>query len=91
MLVGVAADRLPPWTRAQPTRVLGWIVAVGLLAYGGVLTTVGLLVEVSVVKAAHDADEHALAWHTYFWDPWFTLWGGASTFAMWRSRPQLGS
>ena len=24
----------------------------------------------------------------YFWDPWFVLWGGAFTVAMWRSRPQ---
>ncbi len=69
-------------------RVLGWIVAIGLTVYGGVLTVVGLLVEAGVIKAADDADEHAIAWHAFFWDPWFALWGGAFTVAMWRSRTQ---
>ncbi len=69
-------------------RVLGWIVAIGLTVYGGVLTVVGLLVEADVINAADDADEHAIAWHAFFWDPWFALWGGAFTVAMWRSRPQ---
>jgi hypothetical protein len=41
-----------------------------------------------VVDAADDADKRALAWHAYFWDPWFALWGGAFVVAMWRSRPQ---
>ena len=39
VLVGVGARRLPAWTRAQPMRVLGWIVAIGLTVYGGVLTS----------------------------------------------------
>ena len=69
-------------------RVLGWIVAVGLTAYGGVLTVVGLLVKADVINAADDADEHAIAWHAFFWDPWFALWGGAFTVAIWRSRTQ---
>ena len=88
VLVGVGARQLPAWTRAQPMRVLGWIVAIGLTVYGGVLTVVGLLVEADVINAADDADEHAIAWHAFFWDPWFALWGGAFTVAMWRSRPQ---
>ena len=69
-------------------RVLGWVVAIGLTAYGSVLTVVGLLVEADVIDAADDADERAIAWHAFFWDPWFALWGGAFTVAMWRSRPQ---
>ena len=88
VLVGVGARRLPPWTRAEPMRVLGWIVAIGLTAYGGVLTVVGLLVEAGVIDAADDADERAIAWHAFFWDPWFVMWGVAFTVAMWRSRPQ---
>ena len=88
VLVGVGARRLPAWTRAQPIRVLGWSVAIGLTAYGGVLTVVGLLVEAGVIDAADDADERAIAWHAFFWDPWFALWGGAFTVTMWRSRPQ---
>ena len=77
VLVGVWARRLPAWTRAQPMRVLGWVVAIGLTAYGSVLTVVGLLVEADVIDAADDADERAIAWHAFFWDPWFALWGGA--------------
>ena len=88
VLVGVGARQLPAWTRAQPMRLLGWIVAIGLTVYGGVLTVVGLLVEADVINAADDADQHAIAWHAFFWDPWFALWGGAFTVAMWRSRPQ---
>ena len=88
VLVGVGAGRLPAWTRAQPMRALGWIVAIGLTAYGSVLTVAGLLIEAGVIDAADDTDEHAIAWHAYVWDPWFVLWGGAFTVAMWRSRPQ---
>jgi hypothetical protein len=47
--------------------------------------TAGVLVDVGVIAAA--ADRGAIAWHAYFWDPWFALWGIASTIAMWRSRP----
>jgi hypothetical protein len=79
---------LPAWARARWLRKLGWAAAVGLTAYGGLLTFVGLLVETGVLDPAADADEHALAWHTYFWDPWFALWGLAFAVAMWRSRPR---
>ncbi len=88
VLVGVGAGWLPAWTRAQPMRALGWIVAIGLTLYGTVLTVAGLLVEADVIDAADGADAHAIAWHAYFWDPWFVLWGGAFAVAMWRSRPR---
>ena len=88
VLVGVGAGRLPAWTRARPMRALGWIVAIGLTVYGGVLTVAGLLVEAGVIDAADDADEHAIAWHAFLWDPWFLLWGVAFAVAMWRSRPR---
>ena len=87
VFVGVGAGRLPAWTRAKPMRALGWVVAIGLTVYGGVLTVGGVLVDAGVIDAADDADEHAIAWHAYFWDPWFALWGGAFSVAMWRSRP----
>jgi hypothetical protein len=86
VIAGVGAGHLPAWTRTRLVRRLGWLAAVGLAFYGGVLTVAGLLVEAGVLDAADDADEHALAWHTYFWDPWFALWGAAFTVAMWRSR-----
>ena len=88
VLVGVGSGRLPAWMIARPMRVLGWVVAIGLTAYGGLLTVAGLLVEAGVIDAADDADERAIAWHAFFWDPWFALWGGAFTVAIWRSRPQ---
>ncbi|MGH9118372.1 MAG: DUF3995 domain-containing protein [Acidimicrobiales bacterium] len=88
VLVGVASERLPSWPRSRRARALGWLVSVGLTVYGGLLTGVGLLVELGAIGAADGADEHALAWHTYFWDPWFLLWGGASTVALWRSREE---
>ena len=88
VLVGVGASRLPAWTRGPRARILGWIAAVGLTVYGGVLTVVGLLVQAGVVAVADDADSHALAWHAFFWDPWFAIWGVAFIVAMWRSRSE---
>lgn len=58
-------------------RRLGWVAAVILVVYGGLLTTVGLLVQFGVVDTAAEADAKALAWHAFFWDPWFLLWGVA--------------
>ena len=58
-------NRGAAWTSAQPMRVLGWVVAIGLTAYGSVLTVVGLLVEADVIDAAADADERAIAWHAF--------------------------
>jgi len=67
---------------------LGWIAPIGLTVYGGVLVIAGLLVEAGLVDVAEDADKRALAWHAFFWDPWFALWGVAFAAAMWRGRPQ---
>jgi hypothetical protein len=83
---GVGTDHRLRWTRASGPRLLGWLAAVGLTVYGGVLSVVGLLVEAGVVEPADNADEHALAWHAYFWDPWFALWGVAFTVVMWCTR-----
>ena len=88
VFVGVGAGQLPAWTRGRWPRLLGWIAAVVLTIYGGVLAVVGLLVEGGVVDAAEDADRRALAWHAFVWDPWFALWGAALIVVMWRSRPQ---
>jgi len=67
-------------------RSFSWAEAVVLTAYGFVLTFVGLLVQAQVIRASSDADLHALAWHTFFWDPWFLLWGVLVTAALRRSR-----
>jgi Protein of unknown function (DUF3995) len=75
VFVGVGAAHLPAWTRGRLARVVGWIAAIGLTLYGGVLSIAGLLVQAGVLDATDDADERALAWHAYLWDPWFALWG----------------
>jgi Protein of unknown function (DUF3995) len=87
--VGIGVGKLPTWTRARRARALGWIAAAGLTIYGGGLSVAGLLVEAGVINRADDADDRALAWHAYFWDPWFALWGAAFMVAMWRSRARV--
>jgi Protein of unknown function (DUF3995) len=86
VFAGIGGGQLSAWTKARWMRTLGWVAAVGLTVYGGVLTLAGLLVEAGVLEAADDADERALAWHAYLWDPWFALWGAAFVVTMWRSR-----
>jgi hypothetical protein len=54
---------------------LAWAEAAILTAYGFVLTAVGLLVQADLIHRARHADERALAWHAYLWDPWFLVWG----------------
>lgn len=72
------------WRRRS--RVVAWIAAVVLVVYGGVLTAIGLLVQAGAVSASAPADQTALRWHAYLWDPWFLLWGALLTAALWRSR-----
>lgn len=77
----------PAWTAGRVPRLLSWVAATTLVVYGGVLTVGGLLVQSGVIDGSLDADRHALAWHTWFWDPWFLLWGAAFAAALWRTRP----
>src|SRR5262249_6403507 len=86
VFAGVGAGHLPAWTKLRPARLVGWSAALGLTLYGGVLSVAGALVETGVLTAAKDADERALAWHAYFWDPWFALWGSAFAVTMRCSR-----
>jgi hypothetical protein len=67
-------------------RVLAWLEAAILTIYGLVLTVAGLLVQSGVIAVAANADQRALAWHAYLWDPWFLLWGVLVTAAMMQSR-----
>lgn len=79
---------LPPWTRGRIPRILTWIAAGVLTLYGGVLTVAGLLVQASVVDIGEVSDPTALAWHAYFWDPWFLGWGLTLVACLWLSRPR---
>ena len=76
-----------PWKRRVRwvERLAAWV----LVVYGGLLTAVGLLVQSDVIEASKDADTKALAWHTYFWDPWFLLWGGALMIHLRPAPPQV--
>jgi hypothetical protein len=92
LVVAVAAPVLaravpaPAWATGRMPRSLGWIAAVVLTLYGGALTAAGVLVEAGVIDPTNDGDRHALAWHTWFWDPWFFLWGVAVVVALRRTR-----
>lgn len=72
-------------------RRLAWVEAWILTGYGLVYTVGGLLVQADVLKASPDADRHAMAWHTYLWDPWFLVWGVLVTVALLNSRDSRGS
>lgn len=41
-----------------------------------------------MIDAAADADDKALAWHAYLWDPWFLLWGIAFVVSLRLSRTE---
>jgi Protein of unknown function (DUF3995) len=74
-----------PWVVPAPAWViptLAWTAAVILTGYGAVLTFVGLLLQTGVLSIPADADQHALRWHAYLWDPWFLVWGLALTTAL---------
>jgi uncharacterized protein DUF3995 len=70
----------------RATMVLAWGVGVALVAYGGILTGAELLVEGGAIRKAATADERALAWHAYLWDPWFLVWGLLVITALRQSR-----
>lgn len=67
--------------------VLAWTAAGVLTSYGGLYTFVELLVQANILHA-RGADQHALLWHTYLWDPWFLVWGLLLTVALLQRRAQ---
>ncbi len=60
-----------------------------LILYGGVLTTVGLLVQAGAIHASAHPDRRALQWHAYLWDPWFLVWGVLVAIALAIARPAV--
>lgn len=76
--------RVRPWL-CRAARRATWTAALILVIYGGVLTVVGLLVQLDLVHASANADHKALRWHAYLWDPWFLVWGVLLTVALTRS------
>jgi hypothetical protein len=81
--------RLPVRPRHRRlARRAAWATAVICVAYGGVLTLDGLLVQLNVVHRWANSDDVALRWHAYLWDPWFLFWGLLLAFALVRSRAE---
>ena len=91
-VLGLTAVR-PGWKTLVPRRMsrgLAWLAAAVLIAYGGVLTVVGVAVNTGLVHRPATADQTALHWHAYLWDPWFLLWGLLLAAALVFSRPVQG-
>lgn|SRR5262245_7080443 len=87
VLAGAGPRWLVAWISGRVPRILGWVAAIVLVLYGGVLTVAGLLVQAGAFEVASDANRRALAWHAYVWDPWFLAWGVAFCVSLWLSRP----
>ena len=84
------ADRLPAlWRWLRLLRILMWLEAAILILYGGVLTAAGLLVQSGVIASGADADQRALAWHAYLWDPLFLGWGLLVLVVLATTRPTV--
>ncbi len=76
--IGLLAVPQPQWLSPRRCRVVrgaAWLAANVLVLYGGVLTSIGLLVQADIVHASAHADHKALQWHAFLWDPWFLVWG----------------
>jgi Protein of unknown function (DUF3995) len=83
VLVKLVAAALPVFVvrsfgrprRERVARRLVVFEAVVLTLYGFALTATGVLVQLGVISRGAHADNRALAWHAFLWDPWFLIWG----------------
>ncbi len=83
VLAKLLAAALPVYVVRSTGRGRGGRVAFRLAAleglvltlYGLALTATGLLVQLNVISRGAHADNRALAWHAFLWDPWFLVWG----------------
>jgi len=65
--------------------VLAWLAAGTLTTYGLLQTTVTMLAQAGVL-AQGSFTPSEVAWHAYFWDPWFLVWGILASGALLRGR-----
>ena len=86
-IVAVRPGWLPQWTAGRVPRILSWVAAVSMTIYGGLQALGSLLALTGAVNPGPDANRGALAWHAYFWDPWFVAWGVAFLLSLWLARP----
>lgn len=99
VVLKLIASALPIWattpdharTRVRILRRLAGLEAIILVVYGLLLTTVGLLVQVDVIARSAHADQRALAWHAFLWDPWFLVWGLMVAAALGLSRKSVSA
>lgn len=69
-----------------PVRVLSWVGAWILLAWGGVSTLSAWAVLSGVVTPTDGYDRATMLGHGIVWDPLFVIWGGALIVGLWCSR-----
>ncbi|MEA2717318.1 MAG: hypothetical protein QOI99_1635 [Actinomycetota bacterium] len=86
-IVAIRPGWLPQWTAGRVPRILSWVAAVAMTLYGVLQTLGSLLAVTGAVNPGPDANRGALAWHAFFWDPWFVAWGGAFLISLWLARP----
>ena len=87
-VIAVEGGRWLPARRHRQVRLAAWAAAVILCVYGGALSIVGWLVQLGLITAAAHADQRALRWHAFLWDPWFLLWGLLLCIALRAARPR---
>ena len=67
----------------RPITVLGWVAAVSLALYGGVLVVPEALVTIGAIKPTQPVEWKPLLWHLYVWDLSFFVWGILFGVATW--------
>lgn len=73
-----------PWPRLG--RLMCWLGAVVLMAWGGINTITGNLVLFGVIDPSGGYDRVGMIGHARLWDPLFLLWGVALTAGLLLSR-----
>jgi hypothetical protein len=63
------------WPARRASRGACWLVAGGLLLWGGVNTVVGQLVLAGIIRTGGGYDHDGMVGHAWLWDPLFALWG----------------
>lgn len=62
-----------PWRR--PARLLLWVAALVLAAYGGANTVVANLILGGIIRPGPGYDHDGMIGHAWLWDPLFLVWG----------------
>jgi hypothetical protein len=78
-LVGVLALALVrDWGRRLPQRALriaAWVVAIGLLLYGGTNLIRFALMDLGAIETPDSVGDYAVSWYVFLWEPIWLLGG----------------